>query len=145
MKIGELAKSSATTVETIRYYERAGLLPTPARTEGNYRRYTPSHLERLQFIRYCRRLDMSLDEIRVLLGLKDDGATSCEDVNTLIDAHIEHVSVRIEELLALEKQLRALREHCHSPKDVDQCGILTELSVAAKAPCTAKSLGVHAH
>ena len=67
MKIGELAAASDTVVETIRYYEREGLLPEPARTESNYRTYGDVHLARLQFIRYCRGLDMSLDEIRVLL------------------------------------------------------------------------------
>ena len=67
MKIGELSAASSTQVETIRYYEREGLLPAPARTQGNFRVYEAQHLARLQFIRYCRGLDMSLDEVRVLL------------------------------------------------------------------------------
>ena len=143
MKIGELATSSGTPVETIRYYEREGLLPVPARTEGNFRRYEPPHLERLQFIRHCRSLDMSLDEIRVLLGVKDGGAENCANVNALIDAHIGHVSARIRELRALEKQLRELRRRCCSPSTVDQCGILAELSVAAQEPAAVTRLGVH--
>lgn len=67
MKIGELSTAASTPIETIRYYEREGLLPAPARTQGNFRLYEGSHLERLQFIRYCRSLDMSLEEVRVLL------------------------------------------------------------------------------
>lgn len=71
MRIGELAKATDTQVETIRYYEREALLPQPGRTEGNYRVYGPEHVERLSFIRYCRSLDMALDEIRALLRMKD--------------------------------------------------------------------------
>lgn len=70
MRIGELAKATDTQVETIRYYEREALLPQPGRTEGNYRVYGPEHVERLSFIRYCRSLDMALDEIRALLRMK---------------------------------------------------------------------------
>ncbi len=71
MKIGELAKSTQTQVETIRYYEREGLLPTTVRSEGNYRIYGPDHAARLSFIRNCRSLDMTLNEIRTLLTFKD--------------------------------------------------------------------------
>lgn len=63
MKIGELAKATDCAVETIRYYEREQLLPEPARTDGNYRLYTQAHVEWLTFIRNCRTLDMTLDEI----------------------------------------------------------------------------------
>ncbi len=71
MKIGDLAKATDCAVETIRYYEREKLLPEPARSEGNYRMYTQAHVERLTFIRNCRTLDMTLDEIRSLLQLRD--------------------------------------------------------------------------
>lgn len=134
MKMGELSASSGTPVETIRFYEREGLLPAPARTEGNYRRYEAVHLERLQFIRHCRGLDMSLDEVRVLLAFKVDPAADCGDVDALLDAHIGHVSTRIKELRLLEKQLKALRQRCQRPQDADHCGILAGLSEAAKEP-----------
>ena len=88
MKIGQLAQQTGTPVDTIRYYEREGLLPRAARTEGNYRIYDAVHLERLAFIRRCRSLDMTLDEIRVLLCFRDRPLESCEDVNTLLDAHM---------------------------------------------------------
>eukprot|EP01030_Chromulinospumella_sphaerica_P019117 gene19117-18994_t len=74
MKIGELALVAQCTVETVRYYEKAGLLPEPARTPGNFRVYGPEHLERLRFIRNCRALDMSQEEIHTLLNLADQPA-----------------------------------------------------------------------
>src|SRR5574343_1854159 len=88
MKIGDLATASATAIDTIRYYEREGLLPAPGRTQGGFRVYESAHLERLQFIRFCRGLDMSLDEVRVLLRVKDDPASDCGDVNALLEAHL---------------------------------------------------------
>jgi Cd(II)/Pb(II)-responsive transcriptional regulator len=132
MKIGDLAKASSTPVETIRYYERQGLLPAPARSEGNFRVYEPSHLERLQFIRHCRGLDMSLDEVRVLLRVRDAPDSDCGDVNALLDAHIGHVSTRIRELRALERQLKALRARCTAQQGADACGILRGLEAAAQ-------------
>ena len=95
MKIGDLATASATPVDTIRYYEREGLLPAPARTSANYRAYDDSHLERLRFIRHCRHLDMSLDEVRQLLRVRDDPQADCHAANHVLDEHIGHVSRRI--------------------------------------------------
>lgn len=143
MKIGELSAASSTQIETIRYYEREGLLPAPARTSGNFRTYEAPHLERLQFIRFCRGLDMSLDEVRVLLRFKDDPAADCGDVNALLDEHIGHVSTRIKELRSLEKQLKTLRQRCGSEQSADQCGILAGLSEAAQEPIEAA--GEHGH
>lgn len=150
MKIGELASLSGTQVETIRYYEAQGLLPEPARSEGNYRLYGPQHAELLLFIRHCRSLDMSLDEVRVLLRLRSAPAEECADVNVLIDEHIDHVVRRIKELRSLERQLRSLRARCATVTDSASCGILSELSVAASrempaaAPRTGHLGGVHA-
>jgi Cd(II)/Pb(II)-responsive transcriptional regulator len=130
MRIGELAKASGTQVETIRFYERAGLLPATARTEGNYRIYTPGHADRLGFIRQCRNLDMTLDEVRLLLRFKDQPQADCGEVNTLLDDHIGHVAERIRQLKALDKELRALRAACVSPHEAAQCGILNSISDA---------------
>lgn len=132
MKIGELATAASTPIETIRYYESQGLLPKPERTAGNFRVYDALALERLQFIRYCRSLDMSLDEVRVLLKFRDTPKDSCDDVNRLLDEHIGHVSRRIRELRLLEKELKALRQRCGEARSADQCGILTELSQASR-------------
>ena len=128
MKIGEMAQATGTQIETIRYYEREGLLPSPARTEGNFRVYTEGHVQRLTFIRHCRSLDMALDEIRTLLHFKDAPDENCGDVNALLDAHIGHVAERIRDLRALEKQLKGLRERCGESKVAADCGILGELS-----------------
>ena len=135
MKIGELANLTQTQVETIRYYEREGLLPETARTGGNYRIYGDAHAARLSFIRHCRGLDMTLDEIRILLHFKDAPSENCGEVNALLDEHIGHVAQRIRELRALEKDLKALRARCSSPHPIDECGILNQLdSASAQGP-----------
>ena len=131
MKIGDLAAESHTPVETIRYYEREGLLPAPARTAGNFRVYEDGHLQRLRFIRHCRGLDMSLDEVRTLLRYRDSPDDTCSDVNALLDEHIVHVSRRIRELRTLERELRQLRQRCGEARPAEQCGILAGLADAA--------------
>lgn len=128
MKIGELASITNCQVETIRYYEREGLLPAPERTEGNYRFYTQEHLEKLSFIRNCRALDMTHEEIRQLLKYRDDPASSCGGVNELIDDHIEHVRSRIASLQALQAQLVELRRNCSENHETAECGILHQLT-----------------
>lgn len=132
MKIGELASATATPIETIRFYEREGLLPAPQRTQANYRIYGAEHVERLAFIRHCRGLDMALDEIRVLLRFKDDPDQRCDEVNALLDEHIGHVAARILELRALERELKALRGQCTTARDAKDCGILEGLSRTAR-------------
>jgi Cd(II)/Pb(II)-responsive transcriptional regulator len=132
MKIGELATKTGTQPETIRYYEREGLLPEAGRTESNYRVYGESHVARLAFIRHCRSLDMTLDEIRKLLRFKDAPQDNCDDVNTLLDEHIGHVAVRISELKNLQKELKALREQCGAAREAASCGILNGLETASR-------------
>lgn len=145
MKIGELARVTATPAQTIRYYEREGLLPAPARTGSNYRSYEASHVARLGFIRHCRSLDMTLDEIRALLRFKDDPAGHCEAVNGLLDEHIGHVAERIRELKRLQADLRELRAQCDAAGA--SCGILETLdkkgTAAAAAPGKAHVGGPH--
>lgn len=131
MRIGALAEATGTPVETIRFYEREGLLPAAQRADNNYRLYTPAHADRLAFIRQCRNLDMALDEIRSLLRLRDVPSQDCGEVNALLDAHIGHVGRRVRELRALEKDLKALRDRCTSPRPIDECGILNGLDTAA--------------
>lgn len=131
MRIGDLAESTGTAVETIRFYEREGLIPAAQRADNNYRVYTAAHAERLAFIRHCRNLDMTLDEIRTLLRLRDAPSQDCGEVNALLDEHIGHVTHRIRELRTLQKDLKALRARCGSPHAIDQCGILNELDNAA--------------
>jgi Cd(II)/Pb(II)-responsive transcriptional regulator len=134
LTIGALAQHMQCQPETIRYYEREGLLPPPARSSGNYRLYDKPHLERLGFIRRCRSLDMTLDEIRVLLHLRDNPAENCREVTTVLDAHIQHVADRIVDLRTLKRQLRGLRRLC--AQEQDGCGILKELARGTDAPPT---------
>lgn len=128
IKIGELAKRTETTAETIRYYEKEGLLPEPSRSEGNYRLYGEEHTERLRFIRHCRTLDMALDEVRILLQYRDTPAEDCGDVNTLLDEHIGAVETRIKELTQLKQHLVTLRQKCTSTAPIESCGILGALA-----------------
>lgn len=132
MKIGELAKLTGTSIETIRYYEREKLIPDAARTSGNYRIYGHEHANRLAFIRHCRSLDMALGEIRTLLSFKDSPQHHCGGVNELLDEHIGHVAQRIRELRTLEKQLKQLREQCTEAHTAQDCGILKGLSDPAE-------------
>jgi Cd(II)/Pb(II)-responsive transcriptional regulator len=132
MKIGQLAQAAGTETETIRYYERQGLLPEPSRTESNYREYGDGHVERLAFIRHCRCLDMTSDEIRALLRFKDSPDQNCGGVDALLDEHIGHVVSRIKELKSLERELRGLRAQCGSGRALSDCGILGGLEKAAR-------------
>ncbi|OEY65496.1 Cd(II)/Pb(II)-responsive transcriptional regulator [Marinobacter sp. X15-166B] len=128
MRIGALAKQVGITVETIRYYEQAGLLHRPARDpSNNYRLYDPGHLERLQFIRRCRILAMTHAEIQALLRARTQPDHSCDTINELIDEHLQHVQTRIAELQALERELSTLRQQCGASRPARECGILREL------------------
>ncbi|MGV7242057.1 Cd(II)/Pb(II)-responsive transcriptional regulator [Caballeronia sp. M23-90] len=141
MKIGELAKTARCTTETIRFYEKEGLMVDAERTEGNYRDYSGKHVERLRFIRNCRALDMAHDEIRALLDLTDAPGEHCGAVNSLVDEHISHVDHRIEELLHLRGQLMDLRARCATERPVGDCGIVQKLSSMEVAPARPK----HSH
>lgn len=127
MKIGELASRSGCQVVTIRYYEKEGLLPEPARSEANYRIYGEAHAQRLAFIRHCRALDMTLEEIRTLLALQEHPERSCLAVNELIDEHLAHVATRIAQLEKLEQSLVELRARCVGGFATSECGILDAL------------------
>lgn len=127
MRIGELSQATGCPVETIRYYEKEGLLAEPTRSDANYRIYREAHLEQLLFIRNCRTLDMNLGEIRQLLRLRDQPGEACTEVDALIDEHIDHVKKRIGVLQALEAQLRSLRQSCPDQREIERCGILQHL------------------
>ena len=128
IKIGELATRTGATVETIRYYEKEKLLPEPARSQGNYRLYREAHIERLQFILHCRTLDMTLDEVRTLLQYWDKPEENCDEVNVLLDEHIEAVKIRMAEIAQLKQHLLVLRQKCASAAPAELCGILNALA-----------------
>lgn len=143
LKIGDLARRTQCPPETIRFYEREGLLPLPARTAGNYRVYGPAHIQRLAFIRNCRSLDMTLDEIRQLLRVRDVPQENCHAAHRLLDEHIAHVGTRITELQDLERQLKALRRECHPARAQQDCGILSGLGLRTDVGSKKKNSGAH--
>lgn len=131
MKISEIADATGIDVDTIRFYERKGLIATPPRLANGYRAYGQSHLERLAFIRHCRALDMSLADVRQLLDFMVLPKRDCEDVNQLVDGQLTRVKARLKSLRALEKQLTLLRARCDARHSTKECGILHELVAAA--------------
>lgn len=131
MQIKDLSRATGVDIETIRYYEKQGLLPEPARRDNGYRDYATEHLERLAFIRHCRALDMPLADVQRLLGFLDDPDSHCRHVDGLVDEQLARVRVRLKSLRALEKQLLRLRERCQDGEDGSSCGILDELVSAA--------------
>ena len=141
--IGTLARDAECPPETIRYYEREGLLPPATRTAGNYRLYSPGHLERLVFIRNCRSLDMTLDEIKQLLRFRDEPQSECGAAHALIDEHIVHIGERIAELEQLQGQLQTLRRQCQPIGDAKKCGILDRLEQKTPGSSERKSVKDH--
>lgn len=126
LRIGELARATGTKVETIRYYERIGLLPPPARSAGNYRAYTRAHRDRLGFVRRARELGFSLEQVRELLGLADDRTRPCTAVDGIARAHLADVERRIADLSALRRELDGLIGQCRHGT-VAECRIVEAL------------------
>lgn len=113
MAIGALARATGAKVETIRWYEKVGLLPPPARSAGNYRSYGAPHLARLSFIRRARELGFSLDQVRALLGLAGQPDLPCGAVDAIAREHLAEIDRKIADLQALRGELGSL---------IDQCG-----------------------
>lgn len=128
MRIGELSTATSVDVETIRYYEKIGLMPAPERGANGYRCYSARQLAQLTFIRHCRALDIGLADIRRLLEFSNHPEASCGDINHLIDEQLERVRTRLENLHALECQLQALRSCCTGNRAMHGCGILDQLT-----------------
>ena len=128
MRIGELARLTGCQSETVRFYEQKGLLPLPVRSQANYRLYDASHAERLHFIRRCRSLGMSLEEVQTLLDFQDHPDKSCSGVNDLVDRHIVEIERQIDELHTLQAELTELRSRCDAARPAGQCAILKQLN-----------------
>lgn len=126
MKIGELASATATKVETVRYYEKIGLLALPARTSANYRAYGNEHLARLSFIRRARDLGFTLEAVRELLTLSDDKARSCEAVDSIARVHLADIERKISDLAALRTELDRVIGSCRKGT-VGDCKIIESL------------------
>jgi len=127
MKIGELSKLTGCSIQSIRYYEKEGLLSSIPRSEGNFRLYNDESVRQLIFIKRCRSLDISLSEINHLSSLKSIPEQNCNDVNKLFDKHLQQVDLKIEELEKLKNQLLDLRNKCSDKHIVEDCGIIQEL------------------
>lgn len=125
--IGELAERADCTVQIIRHYEKIGLLPEARRTEGNRRIYNESQASRLVFIRHCRELGFSLDDIRQLLSFSDEPEQSCEAVDALARAHLSNVQERLLRLRSMEKELKRMVHEC-SGGTVSECRIIEVLA-----------------
>jgi DNA-binding transcriptional MerR regulator len=125
--IGELAEATDTKVETVRYYERIGILPAPKRTSGNYRAYSADHLARLSFIRRARDLGFTLDQVRALLALADQKKQDCGTVDALAREHLADIDRKISDLRALRRELSGLIGQCKQGTIAD-CKILSALS-----------------
>lgn len=129
MKIGQLSKVSGCSIQTIRYYEKEGLLNLPSRSEGNFRLYDDRALKELEFVKHCRSLDIPLSDIKTLLELKNKPEESCSSINNLIANQLDLVNQRIKDLKALKSELQIMKRACSSDNTVEKCGIMRTLEV----------------
>jgi MerR family mercuric resistance operon transcriptional regulator len=129
MTIGSLAIEGGVRITTIRYYERAGLIPPPARTAGRHRNYTSNHLRRLRFICRARELKFGIQEIKTLLVLADSGRISCSEVQHLAAAHLEKMRQEISTLMKLEALLTDAVAQCSGRSNL-RCPVLDLLDGA---------------
>jgi DNA-binding transcriptional MerR regulator len=126
--IGDLAKATGTKVVTVRYYEKIGLLPVPPRTTGNYRAYDCGHVDRLRFIRRCRDLGFTLDQVRDLLRLSAREDQDCTAVDLIAAGHLAAVERKIADLSRLADELRRIGSCCQGGGRVADCRIIEALS-----------------
>ena len=123
MKIGELARKAGTKVETVRFYERIGLLAAPARTGGNYRDYSNEDAKRLAFVRHARGLGFELADIRLLLALADEPDRDCGEADRIASTHVRAVEVKIAQLESLRTELKRMIMQC-AGGHVAECRII---------------------
>lgn len=145
-RIGDAARLSGVSAANIRYYEKEGLLPPGLRMDNSYRLYGPDDVHRLRFIRLCRAMDMSLQEVRTLLALDLTRKADCQAASATLDEHLAHVRTRLAELQALESDLMALRDRCDGSDG--HCHIIEALHARADAgalPSTPAAAGVKRH
>ncbi|AZI36105.1 putative MerR family transcriptional regulator [Caenibius tardaugens NBRC 16725] len=135
MKIGDLARLTGTRVETIRFYEKEGLISSQRRTSGNYRIYQQEHLNRLSFIRRSRDLGFTLGQVRTLLDLADDNSRSCAAVDEITRDQLQFVEQKIQDLNALKYELSNLLNQCRQGTIAD-CRIIDALAPSRKCDRT---------
>lgn len=126
MRIGELARATGTKAETIRYYEREGILPAADRTDSNYRDYSDDHLATLTFVRRARELGFSMAQVRELLALSDHDDNPCADVDNLVQLQLGDVDRKIADLTELRSQLNRMLDSCQGER-IGDCRIVEAL------------------
>ena len=127
LKTGDLAKRTGVNVETLRFYEKKGLLPVPPRRESGYREYSPESVQRIRFIKRAQELGFSLGEIKDLLALRVRKGTSCSDVKERAGEKLEEVRQKIADLKAIERALTKLTASCSGKGPLSECPILENL------------------
>ena len=125
--IKDLATLSGLSTDTIRFYEKRKLLHPSFRGDNNYRYYDENILKRIIFIKRCRSLDLSLNEIERLIELEQNPQQSCHEVNNMIDLHIQQTTDKIKELKNFKTQLQSLRSSCNKSNQIMDCEILKRL------------------
>src|SRR5262245_15337371 len=130
LTIGALSEQTGANIETIRYYERVGILPKPPRSSGGHRLYANEHKQRLVFIRRARHLGFSLQQVRELLGLTGDPGLACAKVKIITEQHISDIRKRVQDLKRLERVLCDMVAECRDDKAGD-CPILDALALDA--------------
>jgi Hg(II)-responsive transcriptional regulator len=124
---GQLAKETGVNIETIRYYERYGLIPEPPRRESRYREYTPKYIERIRFIKRAQALGFTLKEISELLALAD-GNPACKDIRKFAEDKVKDIETRISDLKKIKKVLNDLVKECLNKGKLSYCPIIESLS-----------------
>ena len=132
MRIGELAQATGTKAETIRYYEREGILPYADRTDSNYRDYSKDHLATLTFVRRARELGFGMAQVRELLALSDRDDKPCQDVDRLARSQIDEVQRKIDDLTAMRDELSRMLAACDTD-EIGQCRIVESLANGARS------------
>ena len=128
LTIGKLARETGVKVVTIRYYEQIGVMPVAPRTDGNYRTYSSEHRRRLRFIRRCRDLGFTLDQIRDLLRLSSEKTQACAEVDRIAEQHRRAVEEKLADLTRLAAELRHLSACCRGKGIIADCRIIEALS-----------------
>ena len=131
LTIGDLSRETGCKVQTIRYYEQIGLMPEPARSNGNQRQYSPAHLDRLAFIRHARELGFPLDAIRELLGLADNPSRTCDAADAIARSQLVQVESRIARLQTLKVELERMVEQCRGGM-IEDCRVIEVLADHSK-------------
>ena len=127
LSIGELSKATGVKVVTIRFYEKTGILTAPARSAGNYRIFRGEHIRRLHFVRRCRDLGFSLDQVRDFLQLSTESTASCAKVCRIAELHLRDVEDKIADLKCLASELRRITASCTGTRPVSECRIIEAL------------------